>query len=303
MGERRAVFPALSPRTVREVWAPLFREAAEGVLDDLAPRGRGDLVTDYAMPVSAHALRNLTGLVGMEAGEMDRVSQGMLDGCANYSGDPEVEARCHDCTASIDRHIDAQIADGGAHWLSVLSVQREAGLPMKTVRVNVKLVVSGGQNEPRDAIAGTIWALLAHPRALAAIREGRRSFGDAFAEYARWISPIGMSPREVARADDAMGVRLDPGQRVFLMFGSANRDETVFDRADVFDVERDASASIPFGAGPHFCAGAAASRWLVAEIALPLAFERLPGLRLAGDVPFAGWAFRGPLSLPCEWGA
>ena len=43
---------------------------------------------------------------------------------------------------------------------SVLSVQLEAGLPMESVRANVKLVISGGQNEPRDAIAGAIWALL-----------------------------------------------------------------------------------------------------------------------------------------------
>ena len=211
--ERRIVFPALSPRTVREVWRPLFREAAERVLEDLVPRGRGDLVTDYAMPVSAHALRHVTGLVRMAPEEMDRVSQGMLDGCANYGGDAAVEARCHDCTASIDRHIDAQVAAGGAHERSVLAVQRAAGLPMESVRANVKLVISGGQNEPRDAIAGTLWALLTHPEALRAVREGRRSCADAFAEYARWISPIGMSPREVAREDDAMGVRLEVGTR------------------------------------------------------------------------------------------
>jgi Cytochrome P450 len=105
LSERRALFPALSPRTVREVWMPLFKKKTAAILDDLAPRGRADLVRDYAMPVSAEALKLITGLTNMDAAEMDRVSQGMIDGCANYAGDPKVEARCHDCTASIDAHI------------------------------------------------------------------------------------------------------------------------------------------------------------------------------------------------------
>jgi len=109
MAERRAIFPAVSPRTVRDVWMAEFRAAAERILDDLAPKGSADLVRDYAMPVSAEALKTITGLSNMHFAEMDRVSQGMMDGIANYTGDAAVEARCNDCTASIDAHIDAMI--------------------------------------------------------------------------------------------------------------------------------------------------------------------------------------------------
>jgi hypothetical protein len=98
-------------------------------------------------------------------------------------------------------------------------------------------------------------------------------------------------------------VRFAEGDRVFLMFGSANRDEAVFEAPERFDIRRDTGPSIPFGAGPHFCAGAAASRALIAEVALPMAFARLPGLRPAGEARFAGWAFRGPLSVPVAWDA
>ena len=300
--ERRITFPAFSPRTVRDVWAARFREATEAVLDDLAPRGGCDLVADFAMPVSAHALRNITGLLNMSWAEMDRVSQGMIDGISNYLGDPAVEARCHDCTASIDAHITERMAVlAQAPDTSLLSVQMQAGLPEASIRANVKLAISGGQNEPRDAIAGAAWALLAHPGQLAMVREGRASWQRAFEEYARWISPIGMLPRRVARAAEVCGVRFEPEERVFLMIGSANRDESVFERADAYDITRDTGAAIPFGAGPHFCAGAAASRTLIAEVALPMLFERLPGLRLAGEAPFEGWAFRGPRAVPVAW--
>ncbi|APE43612.1 cytochrome [Sulfitobacter alexandrii] len=297
--ERRALFPALSPRTVAQHWRSVFEAAANDILDDLAPLGACDLVTDYAMPVSAAALIAITGLSGMTRAEMDRVSQHMIDGCANYLGDPEVEARCHAATALIDSHIDRSFDMPPPK--SALAVQRAAGLPMQSLRANIKLVISGGQNEPRDAIAGIAWALLTHPDQLALIRRGENTWQDAFAEYARWISPIGMSPRIVARADSVGGVRFDPGDRVFLMFSSAGRDEAHFDRPDAFDVTRDTGAAIPFGAGPHFCAGAAAARCLIAEVALPLLFDRLPGLRLDGPVPFKGWAFRGPTSMPVAW--
>lgn len=302
--ERKATFPAFSPRTVRDRWLAEFRAAATAILDDLAPRGAADLVADYAMPVAGEALKTITGLTNMDWREVDRTSQGMIDGIANYAGDAGIEARCRDCTASIDAHIDARIpALEACPDLSLLSVQLQAGLPMQSVRANVKLAISGGQNEPRDAIAGAAWALRSHPDQLALVHSGKAGWRDVFEEYARWISPIGMSPRRVARADRAGGVDFEPESRVFFMFGSGNRDEAVFERPGVFDIRRDTSAALSFGAGPHFCAGAAASRALIADIALPMLFERLPGLHLTGEVAFAGWAFRGPLGVPVRWHA
>ena len=302
--ERKAVFPTVSPKTVRDVWTAQFRARTDEVLDRIAPMGACDLVKDFALPVSGEALKAITGLTNMSYAEMDRVSQGMIDGCANYAGDPEVEAQCHDCTASIDAHIDARMPElRKTPDHSLLSVQMQAGLSEAQIRANVKLAISGGQNEPRDAIAGTAWALLTHPDQLAMVQGGQASWMQAFEEYARWISPIGMSPRRVAKCDTVNGVTLEPEDRVFLMFGSGNRDEAVFARPDDFDLTQDCSASIAFGAGPHFCAGAWASKALIAEVALPMLFARLPGLRL--DPPeatrFGGWAFRGPLAMPVAW--
>lgn len=299
MDERKAIFPTVSPKTVKLVWLEQFRAAARSVLKGLADRDTCDLVWDYAMPLSAEALKVITGLTNMTAKEMNRVSQGMIDGCANYAGDADVEANCHDCTSSIDRHIDQAIPTVDAspdH--SLLSVQRRAGLSDAQVRANIKLAISGGQNEPRDAIAGTVWALLAHPEQLRDVRQGRATWMQAFEEYARWISPIGMSPRRVAQPYELHSVDLKPEDRVFLMFGSGNRDERVFDQAEVFDIHRDVGAAISFGAGPHFCAGAWAAKALIAEVALPLLFEAHPDIRLVGEATFGGWAFRGPLQMP-----
>lgn len=93
--------------------------------------------------------------------EMDRVSQGMIEGCANYTMDPEVGAHCNDCTALIDAHIRGRIACGlKKDDMSLISVQQRAGLSQVELRASVKLVISGGQYEPRNAIVGILWAIL-----------------------------------------------------------------------------------------------------------------------------------------------
>ena len=300
--ERKAIFPTVSPKTVRDVWKSKFEATTDDALIDIHSFGTADMVKDIAMRISGEALKAITGLTSMTWQEMDRVSQGMIDGCANYAGDPTVENICNDCTASIDRHIDMMIPlVTDAPDYSLLSVQLQAGLPDDVLRANIKLAISGGQNEPRDAIAGTVWALLSHPKQLDLVLSGKVSWQQAFEEYARWISPIGMSPREIAQPYELHGVTFKPRERVFLMFGSGNRDEAVFTNPDEFDLTQDCSQSLAFGAGPHFCAGAWASRCLIADVALPKIFDKLSGLRLNGETPFRGWAFRGPISMPVAW--
>ncbi|MBY6163647.1 cytochrome P450 [Mameliella alba] len=302
MAERKAIFPTVSPKTVKTTWKAAFDRMTDAVLEELAPQGQADMVRDIARRISGEALCIITGLTNMTWQDMDRVSQGMIDGIANYAGDPEVEATCRACTDFIEDSIAARLPDlTAAPESSLLSVQLQAGLAPEQVIANVKLAISGGQNEVRDVIAGLVWALLTHPNQMQRILDGQNTWMEAFDEYTRWISPIGMSPRRVARRYEVHGVTFEPDDRVFFMFGSGNRDETVFERPEVFDMTQSAAASIAFGAGPHFCAGAWASRCLIAEVAVPKIFERLQGLRLAGEVPFGGWAFRGALTMPVAW--
>ena len=304
MAERRAIYPSLSPKAVSQIWQDQFLSATQDVITNIAPHLEGDLFWLYAMEVSARALCVLTGLTNMSPAEMNRVSQGMIDGCANYGGDPAIEAVCHECTASIDEHINERLAAGVKEDdASLLGVQLQAGLSQEQIRANIKLNISGGQNEPRDAIAGAIWALLTHPEQYEQVLSGQVSWLNAFEEYARWISPIMMSPRRIAQAYEFEGVQFETEDRVFFMFGSGNRDEAVFEAPERFDINRDISKSLSFGAGPHFCAGAWASRTLIADIALPLFFDNFSAIELTGPVEFGGWAFRGPLSLPARWRA
>jgi cytochrome P450 len=306
MAERAIFFPAVSPRAVRGHWRNEFQAHADRILDELESKGAADLLDAFALPFSGECLKSVTGLTNVRSHEIDAWSQGMIAGIANYTGDPDIEARCNAATAGIDAAIDDMLpVVRKAPNHSLLSVMIHGGMAEENVRHNVKLAISGGQNEPRKAVAGCIWALLTHPDQFALVRDGKVGWLQVFEEFARWISPIGMSPRRIAKQETVNGVEFAPDDRVFLMFGSANRDESHFAHGDKFDLMRDIAKSIAFGAGPHFCAGAAASRAMIADVALPSVFARLKDMRLDENEPvrIGGWAFRGLMNLPVRWNA
>ena len=309
--QRRQIAPAVSPRTVARHWREAFRNVARDILHDLSSRRSANLCSDYATLLSGEALRLITGLESVTAREMDAHSQAMIDGIANYAGDPDTEARCLSAVAKLDAAIDERIAAFESTPTdidtlagnSMIAVLTRAGAPHMQIRANVKLAISGGQNESRDALAGAIWALLTHPEQLALALDGTVGWDRVFEEYVRWMSPIGMSPRRIAAEACVAGIYIPAGGRAFFMFSAANRDPDHFDDPDNFNVRRDTRKHIAFGAGPHFCAGAFVSRALVADVALPMIFDRLPALRLDPDHPvvFRGWAFRGPETLHARW--
>ena len=302
--ERKAIFPSISPKTTKAIWKEEFLKIAERILKKLKSQREGDIISDYAMPLSAEALKIVTGLINMDFNEMNRVSQGMIDGIANYTGDKKIEENCNNCTKSIDNHIDEiknYLINNPNN--SLLSNQLRFGLNEQQISANIKLAISGGQNEPRDAIAGTVWALLKYPKELYKIQSEKKSWTDGFEEFSRWISPIGMSPRRIAKDYQLKNIEFNKNDKVFLMFGSGNRDEECFEYPEEFNVSQDRSKSIIFGAGPHFCAGAYIAKCLIGEVALPNLFLNLPNLELDinSKVEFRGWAFRGPLELRCVW--
>ncbi len=301
LAERRQAQPAWSPKSVKTIWKVLCEQATDSVLEALEKKSTCDLVQDFAMPVSAHALRFITGLTNMTTEQMDTSSQSMIDGIANYQNNLAIQERCNKGTQLIDACIDKMRLPGsGVSEHSLLAVLLASEQPIDSIRANIKLAISGGQNEPRDAIAGAVWALLTHAEQRQAVLNGEQTWLKVFEEYARWISPIGMSPRRIARNYVYNDVTFEVDSRAFLMFGSGNRDSDTFTNPDLFDLSRDTSKALSFGAGPHFCAGAAASRMLIADVALPRLFERFPHMQISGSVPFSGWAFRGPLKLPVK---
>lgn len=307
--ERRAFMPPLRPAAVQKSWMGIFRATAERYLARLQEIGPGaDLVWDFAAPFAAESLRAVTGLHNVTEQDMQRWSQCLIDATGNYANDPDVWARGEKAFAEVDDAIDEMLAWHLTHpddsLISGLLSMPGDRMPLHSIRANIKMTIGGGLNEPRDALGVASWALLSHPEQRELVSNDPSLWNAVFDESIRWVAPIGMYPRQTTRDTVLQGVHLPAGSKLGVCLLSANRDETEWPHPERFDLtRRDQGAHLAFGKGVHVCAGAWVARAEVADVALPLLFSRLPGLRLDPENPAVagGWVFRGMDKLPVVW--
>lgn len=306
--ERKAWQPALRPGVVKRVWTDLFRQNAERYLAEFSEKGPGaDLVWDFAAPYAAENLRQICGLYNATQQDLQRWSQTMIDATGNYADDPEVWRLGEQSYDEVDVALDEMLrwhADRPDHSLiSQLLRLPDYEMPLERIRANLKMTIGGGLNEPRDALGVTAWALLSNTDQLAAVRADPSLWHTAFDESIRWIAPIGMYSRQATRDVELRGARLPAGARLGICILSANRDASVWEDPERYDIRREQKPHLAFGKGVHVCLGAWVARAEVADVALPTLFDRLQGLRLVEEDPaeVGGWVFRGMTKMPVEW--
>jgi cytochrome P450 len=308
---RAALQTPLSPRVIDEHWLPRFKQIANEMVDAIEPRGEADLIPEFINPFSARCLGLVLGLTDATDDELLFWSQALMDGTANYGDDPTVWERTDRAVREIKAATNEAIARVRARpdpSLISAMVHGGAGGPLTDdeVRSNTMLVIGGGLNEPRDGIGIGVWALLNHPEQRTLVMEDPATWWPRVTEETlRWMSPLAMFPREVAKPVQFGDTHLEPGARLGLLVASANRDERHWDHPDAFDMTRPKARNVAFGVGHHFCLGVWMSRHEIGSAALPALFERLPDLQLDLDHPavLTGWVFRGHTRLHVRWTA
>jgi cytochrome P450 len=136
------------------------------------------------------------------------------------------------------------------------------GEPMSDVDFGsffVQLVTAGNDTTRTMLSSGTL-ALVEHPGELAALRADRGLIPSAVEEILRWANPLHYFRRTATEDTEISGVRISAGDKVAMIYTSANRDDDVFDDPDRFDVRRDPNPHLSFGIGGHFCLGAHVAR-------------------------------------------
>lgn len=304
--EREACQPVLRPGFIRSHWMPVFAEIVDDLVDGLADRGEADLFQNFAAPCASRVLAALLGLTATDPHNLVVWSQSLMDGTGNYADDPEVWRRSEQAANDIDALLDEVVPYLTRHPdHSIISAMIHAADPLtrEEISANVKVIVGGGLNEPRDAILTAAVGLMSHPAQLARVQQEPELWRNVFEEAIRWVAPIGMYPRQTTCEVELGGTRLPAGARIAVVLGSGNRDDSVFENPDSFDIDRRKVPHVAFGGGPHFCLGAWAARMLVGEVALPALFRRLTHLRLVEEEPpqWFGWVFRGPTCVRVRW--
>jgi cholest-4-en-3-one 26-monooxygenase len=174
-------------------------------------------------------------------------------------------------------------------------------LTRSEIAYNGQQVMLAGFETTRNAFSGGVLALLEHPKQMEKLRADPKIVRYAVEEVVRWTDPV-ISLMRVATEDVEIGGKpIRAGDRIVLWFASANRDETVFDRPDEFDVTRHPNPHVGFGAGPHFCLGAPLAR-IELHAALEELLARYEGIEIVGAVErvqsnFVGGLKRLPVRL------
>jgi cytochrome P450 len=160
------------------------------------------------------------------------------------------------------------------------------------------LLVAGNETT-RNLLSHGTHGLATHPREREILLRERARVPGAVEEMLRWGSPVLSFMRSATRDVELCDMRIREGDRLLLLYLSANRDERVFGAdAEEFRVTRDAGSHVAFGFGEHFCLGAVLAR-LEARICFEEMLERFPDLELAGEVErLPSTIMRGLVRLP-----
>ena len=306
---RAGVDKKLQPRPITRIIEDAIRPIARGHVQELAARGRADLVTEYFEPVSVEALRHVMGLDPyVDSETLVRWFKMLAQGAANVMQDPAIYDISDAAAKEIDDVLlpvlDQLSRTPDESMLShMLWANREGGTPRDKDHIlsTVKIILLGGMQEPGHAASSTALGLFEADQ-WGLLREDPASrIPNAVLEGLRWIAPIGTTGRQPAQDTEFRGVSIPQGHVVEAIIASANRDESHFDQPNRFDIERNEKNHQAFGGGEHFCAGHFFGRHVERIMYEELLagtkdITREPGV----STPVTGWVFRAPRSIQVD---
>jgi cholest-4-en-3-one 26-monooxygenase len=285
--QRSFVNRGFTPRMIGRL-AKHIREICDTLIDEVAPRGEADFVTDIAAPLP---LQVICELVGAPPGDRDWIFE-MSNKLVGYD-DPEFRhtpeegmAAAAQIYAYADELAARRQAQPADDIVTRLLQPDEAGEVLSASEFDLffLLLTVAGSETTRNAASGGMLALLDNPAQWQRLQADPGLLPSAAEEIVRWVSPVNLFRRTAACDAELGGQEIAEGDKVVVFYASANRDERVFADPLLFDITRDPNPHIGFGGGgPHFCLGrhlaALELRVLLAALA-----ERMPDIRLDGEV-------------------
>lgn len=299
---RALVAPAFRPKLLAAWEDGLVRRVVDEVIDSFAALGQTDLVRSFTFAVPVRVIARILGLPDEDAPQFQRWSIEVVS-----------------IAMDVDRGIDAYRSLREYFAVQVEQRRREPrdDLISELVHAEIdgerltddeifaflRLLLPAGIETTYRSLGNLLFALLHHPDELEALTVNPEARLAAIEEGLRWEPPFILLPRVALRDSALGGVEIPAGSSINVFLGAANRDERRFPDPDRFDVARQPTPHVTFGAGPHACLGMHLAR-LESRVALDALLERLPGLRLDPDAAaprIVGTTFRSPDGLPVRF--
>ncbi len=278
--QRRLVTRRFTPRAVKAlepVMAGMIDDLVAAVAHDVEPGavGRTEAVTSLAAALPAQLTAHLLGFPEETWPDIRSWSERLM----RYDSVPHDPILANEFLMAIGEFVQVLQATAverrecPADDLVSVWVQGESnGCPMDDSKLvnETGLMISGGAETTRTVIARSLVAFADHPDQWEAMHADPSLIPGAIEEMIRWVTPLNNMFRVATTDTTVDGHPIREGDRVALLYPSANRDESVFDEPFRFDIRRSPNPQIAFGFGTHFCLGAS-----LARLELRLLFERL----------------------------
>ena len=299
---RKLVAAAFTPRSVEALREPA-RELAAELLEPLAGAGRMELLYDYAQPYSIAVICRMLGVPLDRHRDLLDWSHRMVK-MYEFDVPDENAVAASQAAEEFQEYVRALIAERRAQpqddMVSALVQARVDGEQLSDDEIvsTVIVLLNAGHEASVNTLGNGMLAFARHPKEWRRVVDGDVVPAAAGEEMIRYDPPLQLFERWVLTDDFAIGDVVVPrGDKIAMLFGSANRDPRVFDRADEFDVGRENAAQhIGFGGGIHVCIGAPLAR-VELEASL-LALRRYwPDFRLCNEPQRTGafviWGLQG----------
>jgi cytochrome P450 len=266
---------------------PRVRAIARELLDAFAAAGRADLVAQYARHIPSRVIGEMIGIPDERIPDFLHWTEAMVE---LPSGKTQAEAIANPAAsiyAEFARLLDERRRARRDDLMSALIDARldGAALTQEELLGFCFVLVVAGNDTTTNLIANGAVLLAEHPEQRRLLAQDPSLLEAAIEEMLRCEAPAQALPRRLLRDATLHGHALREGEQLFLLFGSANRDEREFEQADRFDVRRRIKRHLAFGQGIHFCLGKSLAR-LEARVAFEELLARAPEYELAGPAPW-----------------
>ncbi len=307
---RGLINKGFSPRMVGKL-EEYFRRMTIEAIESVADKGHCDFVADISVPLPLQLIAELIGIEKSDRDTFHRWSDEMMFGEGKWD-DAEAMAVAGNAFAEYVEYLQKVFEDRRANpkedLVSLLLSAKDEGLlgdsrdlassdiaaklgseeaaDMATdelLMFMVALLVAGNETT-RNAISGGMSALIENPGERQKLIDNPDLIPLAADELIRYVSPVISFARTATQDTELRGKAIAKGQKVLMVYPSANRDEAVFDAPDTLKLDRSPNPHLAFGIGNHFCLGANLARMEV-RVVVEEVLRRMPDIEYAAGPP------------------
>ncbi|AKR35587.1 MAG TPA: cytochrome P450 [Bacillus sp. (in: Bacteria)] len=287
---RSLVQKAFTPKMIAQLDKRIER-IADDLISDIERKGTLNLVDDYSFPLPIIVISEMLGIPKEDQAKFRIWSHAVIASPETPEEIKETEKQLSEFITYLQYLVDIKRKEPKEDLVSALILAESEGhkLSARELYSMIMLLIVAGHETTVNLITNTVLALLENPNQLQLLKDNPKLIDSAIEEGLRYYSPVEVTTARWAAEPFQIHDRtIEKGDMVVIALASANRDETVFENPEVFDITRENNRHIAFGYGSHFCLGAPLAR-LEAKIAITTLFNRMPELQIKGNREEIKW--------------